>query len=107
MAAKVNGDQQGEGRQVIARLADELLPVLIARLEASGLGELEVREDGWRVRLRRPHSNGVVPPAAGGQGSASPAPPPSESRQPAARPDRDRELVASPAVGYFMPRDEL
>ncbi len=38
----------------IDRLATELLPALIARLGSSGLGELEVCQDGWRVRLRRP-----------------------------------------------------
>jgi biotin carboxyl carrier protein len=40
----------------IRRLADDLLPALIAKLGASGLGELEVREDRWKVRLRRPVS---------------------------------------------------
>ena len=38
----------------IERLSDELLPALIAKLGATGLGELEVREGGWRVRLRAP-----------------------------------------------------
>lgn len=38
----------------IDRLGAELLPALIAKLGATGLGELEVREGGWRVRLRRP-----------------------------------------------------
>ena len=38
----------------IDRLSGELLPALIAKLGATGLGELEVREGGWRVRLRRP-----------------------------------------------------
>jgi len=38
----------------IDRLSDELLPALIAKLGATGLGELEVREGAWRVRLRRP-----------------------------------------------------
>jgi biotin carboxyl carrier protein len=38
----------------IDRLASELLPALIAKLGATGLGELEVRQAGWRVRLRRP-----------------------------------------------------
>ena len=37
----------------VGRLADEVLPALIARLEASTLGELEIRRNGWRVRLRR------------------------------------------------------
>jgi len=38
----------------IDRLSGELLPALIAKLGATGLGELEVREGAWRVRLRRP-----------------------------------------------------
>src|SRR6187397_3117731 len=38
----------------IERLTDGLLPALIAKLGATGLGELEVREGAWRVRLRRP-----------------------------------------------------
>jgi biotin carboxyl carrier protein len=36
------------------RLADELLPALVAKLAATGLGEIEVREGPWRVRIRRP-----------------------------------------------------
>ncbi len=38
----------------IERLSVELLPQLMAKLAATGLGELEVREGSWRVRLRRP-----------------------------------------------------
>jgi biotin carboxyl carrier protein len=38
----------------IGRLADELLPALIAKLGTTQLGELEVREGEWQVRLRRP-----------------------------------------------------
>ena len=38
----------------IDRLSGELLPALIAKLGATGLGELEVHEGAWRVRLRRP-----------------------------------------------------
>ena len=38
----------------IAGSIDELLPALIAKLGATGLAELEVRERGLRVRLRRP-----------------------------------------------------
>jgi biotin carboxyl carrier protein len=38
----------------IARLTDELLPALIAKLGTTHLGELEVREGDWHVRLRRP-----------------------------------------------------
>ena len=43
----------------IGRLSEELLPALIAKLGATGLGELEVREGGWRVRLRRPGEGGA------------------------------------------------
>jgi acetyl-CoA carboxylase biotin carboxyl carrier protein len=38
----------------IERLADDLVPALIAKLSASGLGEIEVGEDRWTVRVRRP-----------------------------------------------------
>jgi len=39
----------------IDRLAEELLPALIAKLGTTHLGELEVREGDWHVRLRRPY----------------------------------------------------
>ena len=38
----------------IDRLAEDLLPALIAKLGTTHLGELEVREGDWHVRLRRP-----------------------------------------------------
>jgi biotin carboxyl carrier protein len=38
----------------ISRLTEELLPALIAKLSSTQLGELEVREGDWHVRLRRP-----------------------------------------------------
>jgi len=44
---------------VIDRLADDLLPALVAKLTASGLGEIEVREGAWRLRIRRPASDAV------------------------------------------------
>ena len=37
----------------IARLADDLVPSLIAKLAAIGLGEIEVGEGSWTVRVRR------------------------------------------------------
>ena len=43
----------------IDRLSEELLPALIAKLGTTHLGELEVREGDWHVRLRRPY--GTVP----------------------------------------------
>lgn len=49
-AASRRADHDG-----IARLTDELLPALIAKLGTTHLGELEVREGDWHVRLRRPY----------------------------------------------------
>ena len=40
--------------EAIANLADDLLPALIAKLASSGLGEIEVRQGGWKARLRMP-----------------------------------------------------
>ncbi len=37
----------------LGRVADELLPPLVARLGVSDLGEIEVRQGTWRVRIRR------------------------------------------------------
>jgi biotin carboxyl carrier protein len=42
----------------ITRLAEDLLPALIAKLGSTDLGELEVREGDWQVRLRRPFGVG-------------------------------------------------
>lgn len=42
----------------IARLTEDLLPALIAKLSSTQLGELEVREGEWHVRLRRPFGVG-------------------------------------------------
>jgi len=44
----------------IDRLADELVPALIAKLGSTNLGEIEVREGDWRLRLRRPAAAGTV-----------------------------------------------
>ena len=46
--------QTRRDHEAIARLADDLLPALIAKLAASGLGEIEVRQGGWKTRLRMP-----------------------------------------------------
>lgn len=54
----------------IARLTDELLPALIAKLATTNLGELEVREGDWHVRLRRPYGVG---PGEGRRASDKPS----------------------------------
>ena len=113
--AEQGAAERRAGRRVIARLADELLPVLIARLESSELSELEVREDGWRVRLRRSTQfNGAVPtdepittirvgdgPRTAGAAAATGG----QDNRPPARTERSRTQVTAPAVGYFVPRD--
>ncbi len=45
----------------IDHLADELLPALAAKLAATGLGEIEVREGAWKIRVRRPAGDGPLP----------------------------------------------
>jgi len=111
-AATATGDAAAVGR-----LADELLPALIARLEASTLGELEVRRNGLRVRLRRATPlDASQPDSAGSRVTGRPRPPAEQATSagrtaplaavgpglPMAVADRRRAAV-SPAVGYFSP----
>lgn len=53
-----HGPDRRSDHAAIARLADDLLPALIAKLSTTQLGELEVREGDWHVRLRRPYGIG-------------------------------------------------
>lgn len=52
--AERTGPQRAEDHAAIDRLAGDLLPALVAKLGATGLGEIEIREGPWKVRLRRP-----------------------------------------------------
>jgi len=106
-------------RDTITRLASEVVPALIERLAGSELGELEVREQGWRVRLRRPAASDGEAPQSGvaATGSKKPAPAASlgghsgHSGQAGhsstdghgAWRELDGGLITSPAVGYFAP----
>ena len=111
----------------ISGLADELLPALIAKLSASGLGEIEVREGEWKARLRKPagaddhkgagrglvDGHGVHGAAAGrvpAAGSGHVA----EERERLAREQKEAEesanqpiVATSPAVGVYQPRKGL
>ncbi|MGA3056525.1 MAG: hypothetical protein ABSE70_00595 [Candidatus Limnocylindrales bacterium] len=111
----------------IGRLADEVLPALIARLAAGGLGEIEVRQNGWKARLRRPPSveEGRRSAARGpveihaGHGLPSGRPVVSHVRgtedrdrrheddEVAARVEPGRIAATSPAVGIYHPRRDL
>jgi len=110
-------------REAIARLADDLLPALIAKLAASGLGEIEVREGGWKARLRKPaiseevrrsaaraadgHAgHGIAARGAAGHGRP-------EERDRRLHPEEElaaepgRIAAKSPAVGIYHPRRDL
>ncbi len=116
----------------IARLTEELLPALIAKLGTTNLGEIEVREGDWQIRLRRPSGNGSGSAPRSGEGrratdKPSRAQPGHEGhghgraglsqngtgapRSSAGRAggdgtgaaDRSRSVATSPAVGIFTP----
>jgi len=116
----------------IARLADDLLPALIAKLGASGLDELEVREGPWRVRLRMPPGGRAAQAAGPRRGgrvavgshpaaslhptapahavaatSAADGPQPAAGPAPAHEHDAHRVIATAPAVGFYRPRAGL
>ena len=115
-----SGVANGDDRRTIMRLAEEVLPKLIERLAASELGELEVREDGWRVRLRRPKETSEAgsgtetkatarPRQRGGSDGASSSHKSAGGRS-AQRPHTqkgpiDRGHVKAVGVGYFVAHD--
>lgn len=109
-----------DARRTIARLAADTLPRLIERLTKSELGELEVREDGWRIRLRRPIAEREQASAADGRPArdrartaGAVASGPAHADRPvmasraghSQRAETARGLVTSPGVGYFVARD--
>jgi len=114
--------------QAISRLADDLLPALIAKLAASGLGEIEVRDGDWKARLRKPSGSGDRKAAGRSSVDVQPGHALGASRGPAAglahAAGEERERLArekaqaeetanlpivatSPAVGVFQPRKDL
>ncbi len=49
-----SADARAADHAAIERLAEDLVPALIAKLSASGLGEMEIAEEAWTIRIRRP-----------------------------------------------------
>jgi biotin carboxyl carrier protein len=96
----------GDSLTALGRIADDVLPSLVARLAVSTLGELEVRHGDWRIRVRRAgHATQVAPVGTPPAASAVPmdvTPPLGPSA-----PVRSADIATSPAVGYFAPRPEL
>ena len=109
----------------IDRLTGELLPALIAKLGATGLGELEVREGEWRVRLRRPADGGSITAGTtaigrdrrpnergtgdrgGDRGSDRSARSLHHALEAVTARTESRSVATSPAVGTYLPRPEL
>lgn len=63
-ATPATSGRDGAGRAAdhagIGRLVDALVPALMAKLGTLNVGELEVREGDWRIRLRRPAGAAAV-----------------------------------------------
>lgn len=105
------------GLAELARVADELLPPLVARLGVSELGEIEVRHGDWRVRIRRAPVGVAMPaipatPAAPGPGGVAHVGsrevlhgPSSGGTGSVAGPDEP--VARATAVGYFGIRSGL
>ena len=114
-------EERGADHAAIDRLADELLPALVAKLGASGLGELDVREGAWRIRLRMPVDGRASRRASGTSwgGHQPPSPhaapaahsaPATRSASPTNEPDPGpptRAVATSPAVGFYRPRPDM
>jgi acetyl-CoA carboxylase biotin carboxyl carrier protein len=116
-------ERQRADHASIARLTDRLLPALVAKVAATGLGEIEIREGDWRLRVRRPGGGGAAarrerprgghPGHAHGPHQGEHARPSRESRTDggqdgAAHPGggeerQDQVLVLSPGVGFVRP----
>ncbi|MEA2621158.1 MAG: hypothetical protein QOH61_68 [Chloroflexota bacterium] len=131
--ASASGSSSSSGAGAIALVAERVVPALIAKLSASDLGELEVSESGWRVRLRKDLSAGApgdggarsgsggrgaathgagahaghVGGAATGSASAGSSGAAGTGAGAAGRSAVVRRAAESPAVGYFTPRDGL
>lgn len=111
--------QARRNHAAIALLADDLLPALIAKLAASGLGEIEVREGGWKARLRMPAPGATAAArSADAHGAhvtarAATAHVRTEDRERRLRPEAEvveepgRVTAKSPAVGIYNPRRDL
>ena len=110
----------------LAQLSESLVPALVQKLSSSGLGELEVREGDWRIRLRRASSTAAPAPrrterprlgahgdrdgrardGAGASGAGALAATSSGAAGGAAEAS-ERTVVLSPAVGVFQPEAKV
>jgi len=113
-AAKENGETGGKRNRSAQRPAAsvnmEELRELIGLLRENGLAELELENEGFRVRLRREGTMSEPPHAAPPPPPPPPAPAPSPAPAPAhpgtqattaAAQDQDLHIIPSPIVGTF------
>src|SRR4051794_34346950 len=100
------GERQTD-HEGLARLSESLVPALVQKLNASALGELEVREGEWRIRLRRQHpaARRERTRLAGSAASRQPPPTPGPASIAASGPrgndDPARALARPPPGGLF------
>ncbi len=109
-----NDAERRADHAAIDRLAGEMVQALAARLETTGMAEIEVSEGGGRVRVRRVRPGQVSVAVDGpGRGSARGlqslvAVGPGSGDGAGGRPTLARVanagVASSPAVGYFSPR---
>jgi acetyl-CoA carboxylase biotin carboxyl carrier protein len=101
-------EQRAADHASLATLADGLVPALVAKLNASGLGEVEIREGDWRIRVRRPA--GAPAPTASIRRTERPRSPRDgtlaepRTAHPVSVPiddDPTQAVATSPAVGMF------
>ena len=91
----------------IARLAEALVPALVAKLGTANLGEVEIREGDWHVRVRRPAGAAVrrerphraALPIVAPSGASSPV----AGAVPSNLEGPRQQAALSPSVGLFKP----
>jgi acetyl-CoA carboxylase biotin carboxyl carrier protein len=86
-----------DGKRVVDQ---DLIRELAKLLKETELTEIEIEQEGWRVRVARPLLNGALPPSLQAQ-AAPPAVQPSPAAVTAAEPDLSKHpgAVVSPMVG--------
>ena len=102
-----NAAQRSADHAGIARLAEALVPALVAKLGTANLGEVEIREGDWHVRVRRPAGAGprrerphrAALPIVASPGASSPPHGPTAPQDDGPR----QEAAVSPTVGMFKP----
>lgn len=110
-ATKEQGDNGGKRKRPAASVNMDELRELIALLRDNGLAELELENEGFRVRLRREsaasetqHAVAAAAPPAPAPVAAPPAPSPAHpgtQATTAAAQDQDLHIITSPIVGTF------